>query len=443
MKKIYLIGIGGIGISALARYYLSEGAKIIGSDLSSNETTEKLIKEGAQIFIGPHQSKHLPDDINLVVYSAAVPKDNPERQKALQLQTQNNQLEILSYPQALGKISQQYFTIAVSGTHGKSTTVAMTSLILMEAGLDPTIFIGTKLKEFPEGNFRKGKSRYLVLEADEWQASFLNYYPQILVITNIEEEHLDFYKDIEDILQTYQKAIDRLPQRGILIINNDSPSIRRLKIRPDIQVLKYSHQDPLVAKLQKILKVPGDYNLRNALASFYIGRSLNLSDQIIFQGLEKYQGCWRRFDQRSGILAGRQFTLVYDYAHHPTALAAFLQALREKFPQKKIIAIFQPHQYERTWKLLIKFIDVLKKSNAWVDQLILTDIYEVAGREKEAKQKINAQLLAKKTQSTFIVFQPLANLSQYLKQELQGGEIVAVIGAGNIYEWGKSTLEKK
>lgn len=443
MMRIYFIGIGGIGISALARYYLSEGDKVMGSNLVANETTEELIEGGVQIFIGPHQSEHLPNDIDLVVYSTAVPEDNPERQKAIRLRKGKKLLEVLSYPQALGKISQKYFTIAISGTHGKSTTVAMTSLMLIEAGLDPTVFVGTKLKEFPERNFRQGKSRYLVLEADESQASFLNYHPRILVITNIEEEHLDFYKNLEDILRTYQEMINYLPQQGTLIINDDNPAIRQLKIRPDIQVVKYSWKDSLIPKLQKILKVPGDYNINNALASFYIGRSLGLKDQAIFQGLEKYQGCWRRFDERSGSLSGKQFTLVYDYAHHPTALAAFLKALREKFPQKKIIAIFQPHQYERTWKLWDKFIEVLKESEAWVNQLVITDIYEVAGREKEAKQKINAQLLEEKTQSPSVIFCPLVDLSRYLKQELEGEEVIAVIGAGNIYEWGKSALEKK
>ena len=441
--KVYLIGIGGIGISALARYYLGKGAKIMGSDLASNETIEELIQEGIQIFIGPHQSEHLPDDIDLVVYTAAVSEDNPERKRALQLQKENPKLEILSYPQALGKISRSYFTVAVSGVHGKSTTAAMISQILIEAGLDPTIVIGTKMKELPQKNFRAGKSQYLVLEADEWQASFLNYYPQVLVITSIEEEHLDFYHGLEDILQAYQKLIQHLPVEGILIINDDSPATHRLAIRSDLQVFHHSLADSSASPLEKILKVPGKYNLSNALASFNVGRALKLTRETIIQGLEKYEGCWRRFDQRLGKLEEKDFTLVYDYAHHPTALKFFLQALREKFPRKKILAVFQPHQYKRTAKLFSQFVQVLKKADTWVDQLIVTDIYRVAGREKKGEKKIKAETLVQAAQSPSVVFQPPEKLSSYLQKELEGGEVVAVIGAGDIYEWGKTTLEKK
>ena len=443
MKKIYFIGIGGIGISSLAHYYLSQGIEVIGSDLSANETTEELKREGAKIFIGPQEANHLPVNLEMVIYSKAVPEDNAERKRALELQSQNNQIEVLSYPQALGKISRSYFTIAISGTHGKSTTVAMTSLVLTENKIDPTVFIGTKLKEFSNQNFRKGKSHYLLLEADEWQASFLNYYPQILVITNIEEEHLDFYHNLKDILQSYQQLVDHLPRGGTLILNEDNIAISQIKTRPGINVIKYSLKDPLIPQLQKILQVPGDYNLYNALASFYVARSLNIKKQDILQALGKYQGCWRRFDQRQGKLGKKDITLVYDYAHHPTALAAFLQALRNKFPQRKIIAIFQPHQYERTLKLLEQFTKVFKKSTNWVNQLIITDIYGVAGREKGAQGKIKAETLVKKTQTSSVIFQPMSKLTSYLSQILQGGEVIAIIGAGDIYQWGKTTLEKK
>ncbi len=441
--KVYFIGIGGIGISSLARYYLHQGAEVLGSDLSANETTEELGQKGASVFIGRQQGEQLPADIDLVVYSVAVPSTNPEREKALQLQKENSKLEILSYPQALGKISRSYFTVAVSGVHGKSTTAAMISRMLIEAGLDPTIVIGTKMKKLPEKNFRAGKSQYLVLEADEWRASFLNYYPQVLVITSIEEEHLDFYHNLEDILQAYQKLLQHLPAGGILIINDDSPATHRLTIRPDLQVFHYSLVDPLALPLEKILKVPGKYNLSNALASFNVGRALKLNQETILQGLAGYKGCWRRFDQRQGKLGKKDFILVYDYAHHPTALKAFLQALRERFPREKILAIFQPHQYERTVKLFSQFVQVLKEADAWVDQLIITDIYKVAGREKRGEEKIKAETLVQTARSPSVVFQSLGKLGSYLQKELEGGEVVAVIGAGDIYDWGKTTLEKK
>ena len=439
MKKAYFIGIGGIGISSLARYYLSENFEVFGSDLAPSETTEELEQEGVHLFIGPQKPEHLPKDLSIVVYSAAVPVHNPERARAVELQKENPHLKILSYPQALGEISQRYFTIAISGTHGKSTTVAMTNLILSEAGLDPTVFAGTKLKELNGKNFHRGKSRYLILEADEWQASFLNYYPQVLVITNLEAEHLDFYRNLDDILATYQKFINHLSRQGTLILNGDTPIFQKLKPRQDIKVRKYSLRDPVAKKIAQIIKVPGDYNLYNALASFQVGQTLGIEESSILTALGKYQGCWRRFDERKGRLGHRSFDLIYDYAHHPTALRAVLEALRKKFPEKKIIAVFQPHQYDRTFKLQEQFIQAFQEAPRWVNQLIITDIYEVAGRETE--KKITAKELIEKTQNPGVIFQPLKNLAAYL--ENHPSEVVALIGAGNIYEWGRKTLEKK
>jgi UDP-N-acetylmuramate--alanine ligase len=441
--KVYFIGIGGIGVSALARYYLHQGAQVFGSDLFFNETIEELKDQGAMIFVGEQKAKNLPTDLDLVVYSLAVCSSNPERKKALELKKINKSLKVFSYPQALGKISQQYFTIAVSGVHGKSTTAAMVTSILITAGLDPTIFIGTKIKELSEKNFRIGKSQYLILEADEWRASLLNYFPQALIITNIEEDHLDFYHNLEEIIETYQKMIDQLPAKGVLIVNEDNPAIHHLKIPSDIKTISYSLTDPVASQLKKVLKVPGEYNLSNALASYYLAQTLGVSEKDILQGLTNYQGCWRRFDQRLGKLENKDFVLVYDYAHHPTALKSFLKALREKFPQQKILAIFQPHQYERTVRLADSFIQALKESEAWVDQLIITDIYKVAGREGKGKGKIKAKDLVEAAQSPSVVFKPLKKLKGFLLKEIKGKEIVAVIGAGDIYEWGRSTLEKK
>jgi len=200
--KIHFIGIGGIGVSALAQYYLAKGHKVSGSDLVSSEITGSLKKSGAKIFIARHLAKNLPDDTDLVIYSPAVSSDNPEIEKA-----KKSGIKIQSYPEALGELTKKYFTITVSGTHGKSTTCAMIALVLMKAGLDPTVIVGTKLKEFNGSNFRIGKSKYLIIEADEWQASFLNYWPKIIVLTNIEREHLDYYKDLKHILKTYKEYI--------------------------------------------------------------------------------------------------------------------------------------------------------------------------------------------------------------------------------------------
>ena len=206
--KIHFIGIGGIGISALAQYYLAKGHKISGSDLVSSEITELLRKKGAKLL----KFKELSSSVGLVIYSPAVPEHNPELKKAEKLK-----IKCLSYPQALGELTKQHFTIAVCGTHGKSTTTAMLGLILIKAGFDPTVIIGTKLREFGNSNFRAGNGKYLVIEADEHFGSFLNYWPKMIVITNIEKDHLDYYKNLQSVKKAVRQFVGHLSKAGILI----------------------------------------------------------------------------------------------------------------------------------------------------------------------------------------------------------------------------------
>ena len=210
--KVHFIGIGGIGVSALAQYYLAKGHKVSGSDLTSSEITEALKKMGAKIFIGRHKAKNIPKDVDLIIYSPAIQKTNPELKQAYQIQNTKYDIQIFSYPQALGELTKTHFTIAVSGTHGKSTTTAMVGLLLVKAGLDPTVIVGTKIKEFGNSNCRVGKSQYLVIEADEHFASFLNYWPRIIVLTTIEKDHLDYYKNLNNILFS---SLNKLITNGI------------------------------------------------------------------------------------------------------------------------------------------------------------------------------------------------------------------------------------
>ena len=234
--KIHFIGIGGIGVSALAQFYQAKGHIVSGSDLTTSKTIEYLKSLGIKIYIGEHIKENISADVDLVIYSPAVRAENPELHKAHLMQTENHELKVQSYPEALGDLTKQYFTIAVSGSHGKSTTSAMISLLLVKAGLNPTVIIGTKLKEFlapeseePEGtNFKMGSSGILVIEADEHFASFLNYWPKIIVLTNIEEEHLDFYKNINNILKTYKEYIGHVPKDGFLVANKDDKNIKKI-----------------------------------------------------------------------------------------------------------------------------------------------------------------------------------------------------------------------
>src|SRR3989339_225858 len=203
--KVYFIGIGGIGVSALARYYLSRKDKVFGSDLAESEITKGLIKIGARVFIGKHRTKNVAKNTDLMIYSPAVNNDNPELKAARKLK-----IKCQSYPQSLGEITKGYFTIAVAGTHGKGTTTALISLILIKAGLDPTVIIGTKLKEFGDSNFRQGKSKYLVVEADEYKSSFLNYWPKIIVLTCLDKDHLDYFKNLNNIIKTFERFVKKL-----------------------------------------------------------------------------------------------------------------------------------------------------------------------------------------------------------------------------------------
>jgi len=376
--NIHFIGIGGIGVSALAQYYLSSGHKVSGSDLVSSETTELLKNKGIKITIGKHKTKNLSKNTDLVIYSPAVQKNNLELKAA-----RKNKIKCQSYPEALGDLTKKYFTIAISGTHGKSTTTAMTALVLIKVGLDPTVILGTKLKEFNNSNFRKGKSKYLIIEADEWKASFLNYFPKIIALTNIEKEHLDYYKDINHILRTYRKYISHLPEKAILIINGKDKNILKLKTQfKRLKIKDYSSNQKQVEKLKKILKVPGEHNVLNASTALTIAQSLKVPDQISFKALSEYKGAWRRFEESKLKIGNQKLKIISDYAHHPTEVKATLKAAREKFPNKEIWCVFQPHQYQRTFYLFKDFISVFKLAidKIKINKIIITDIYDVAGR---------------------------------------------------------------
>ena len=421
---IHFIGIGGIGVSALARHFLFEGYKVTGSDLSDSELIQDLIDKGAEISIN-HSKKNINKNIDRVVFSPAVPKDNPERKEAERLG-----IDLFSYPEALGELTKNYFTIAVSGTHGKSTTTSMAGLMMEEAGLDPTVVVGTKLTEFDNSNYKKGDSKYLLIEADEWQGSLLNYNPDIAILTNLELEHLDYYKNLSELVDTFQNYLEKIKEGGKVILNGEDQNLKKLKT--DKETHKFSKKEKIADKVKSVLKVPGDHNLENALAVFRLGEVLGVDRDIILKGLSKFKGTWRRFEQKEATVRGNKQTLISDYAHHPTELQAVLEACREKFPQKEIWALFQPHQYQRSLHLKDDFREVFNRHP--VDKLFITDIYSVPGREKEEiKEKINSKKLAADTNADYLAGN-LESLTQFLRDNLQGDELIVIIGAGDIYK---------
>jgi UDP-N-acetylmuramate--alanine ligase len=437
--KVHFIGIGGIGVSALAQYYLAKGFEVSGSDLTETEITEMLKKKGAKILIGKNVKENLSDDTNLVIFSPAVKKDNPELKKAKILQCQ-----ILSYPEALGKLTKKYFTIAVSGAHGKSTTASMISLLLLKTGFNPTAILGTKLKEFGDSNFYMGGfsqkqfgAKILVIEADEYKSSFLSYYPNIIVLTNIEEEHLDYYGNLNNILESFREYIFHLPRDGYLVFNREDENIAQLDFSDaEFNKVSYSIQDREIKQLREVLKVPGLHNASDALAAFRIGKILGLEDNEILEALSAYKGAWRRFEIKELILADKKTILVSDYAHHPTEIKVTLEAAREKWPKKRIWVVFQPHQYQRTYFLFDKLVQVFKEAK--IDKLILSPIYEAAGREnKEIFSKVSSKKLSNRIGKKSIFISDLKEIKNYLENNMQQDEVIIIMGAGDIYHLNK------
>jgi UDP-N-acetylmuramate--alanine ligase len=376
-KHVHFIGIGGIGISAIARLLIAEGIGISGSDRSASDITNSLQKAGATIFIG-HAAENLPANCDTVVYTVAVPADNPELTEA-----RRRNLSAFSYPQTLEIISREKFTIAVSGTHGKTTTTAMLGSILIEAGLDPTILVGSLMTDPRQShsgaavsqhgtNFISGKSRYFVVEADEYKKSFHNLFPKILVITNIDADHLDFYKDLADIQASFAELARRVPADGFIICTTADPHLKPVIDDSGIsaRILDYSTHSTASLKLH----VPGAHNRQNAAAAGTAAAALGVSLPAINSALEHFRGTWRRFQYKGETTEG---ALVFDdYAHNPKKVAAAIAGAREAYPKHRIITVFQPHLYSRTKSLFNEFVEALGTA----DHVILLPIY--AAREQ-------------------------------------------------------------
>jgi UDP-N-acetylmuramate--alanine ligase len=430
---IHFVGIGGIGVSALAQYFLAKKFKVSGSDLVSSEITKLLERKGARIKIGVHKKTNLAEKTDLLIYSPAINLfKNPET-----IEAQKQGIKVQSYPQALGEITKQFFTIAISGTHGKSTTASMLSLLMIKAKLDPTVIIGTKLKKFRNSNFRKGKSKYLVIEADEHFASFLNYCPQAIILTNIEADHLDYYGNYKNLLETFRKYINRLPKKGLIIANKEDRVLNKLKISPKDRkrwkIKEYSTKQPDARKLKRVLTIPGEHNLSNALAALTMARVLKIPDKLSFKALSEYQGAWRRFEEKEIKINNKKIKIISDYGHHPTEIMATIKAAREKYPYSKIKCVYQPHQYQRTYYLFTDFVESFRQAPA--DEIIITDVYDVAGREEEKiKEKVNSEKLVKEINRPKVFYLPKNKILRNIRKKAKEEEVVIIMGAGDIYK---------
>lgn len=421
-RRVHFVGIGGIGVSALAQWYLSEGWNVTGSDASRSDITNKLVHHGAIVHIGSHNANWVRPNVSRLIYSVAVKKENPERQKA-----QNFSIPQLSYAEALGELTKKYKTIAVAGAHGKSTTTAMSALMLLKAGFDPTVIVGTKLKEFGNSNFRKGKSEWLVLEADEFHGSFLHYIPYAVIITNIDREHLEFYKKFENIKKAFRAFIHRIKPDGYLVLNHEDKNILSFKLKNPQHISYYDRKGLRAAKVKTLLKIPGEHNHSNAMACDALGSILGIPISVRNKVFSQFTGTWRRFEYR-GIYRGVK---VYDdYAHHPTEIQAALSGAREKFPKAKIWAIFQPHLAERLSLLFSDFTRAFHKA----DQVIILETYQVLGRESDSRKNRGAKNLADKLS----ISQPTRFMKDFkdvlhaLKTETAKENVLLFMGAGNV-----------
>lgn len=433
-KQVYFIGIGGIGMSALARYFLAQNWSVLGSDLAESSITKELRKEGVEVEIGQEEA-HIKPDLDLIIRTQAVTSENPELKAAKALK-----IRVLTYPEAVGAITRRYPTLAIAGAHGKSTTTAMTAKILLESGFNPTVILGSKYKLLGGKNFRSGKN-YLVLEADEYGGAFLHYSPAFAAVTNVDREHLDFYKNLENVKIAFLKFFGNVRKGGALVLNDDDKNLRSLKKavavlakKNSLRVIWYSKKSTEAKKIKKILPLPGNHNLSNALAASGLGRALGIGEKEILSALSGYEGIWRRMEYR-GKLPGADTLLFDDYGHHPSEIKATLAAFKEKYPDKKLICIFQPHQAKRLEVLFKEFLTAFGEA----DSLLLLPIYKVPGRD-EIKNAYTAERLVlelkKKYPRREISYLPNAKkLREALLTASEGAPAVAVLmGAGNIVD---------
>ena len=442
-KKVYFSGIGGIGVSALAKMFYGEGVKVLGSDLARSDITDDLERLGATIHY-KQIKKNIDKDINLLIYSPAVPETNPERVAATELG-----IEQKSYPEFLGELSLMIDTIAVSGTNGKSTTTAMLASILIEAKVDPMVIIGSKMGKI-KGNFHAGKGNKFVLEACEYRGHMLHLNPGAIILTNIEEDHLDYFKDLAHIIATFQQYISRLNGiNQILVINNDDLNTTQLNL-PKCQIVTYAINETADVRAVNIqvepgrqrfsleyqgvnlgkidLQVPGKFNIYNALAAVAYCLKTGIEFECIRKSLKAYTGLWRRFEK----IYDEEVTIISDYAHHPTAVKATIQAVKDFYPGRRVVAVFQPHQHDRTKKLFNDFIASLREA----DRVIVSEIFDVAGREEACLSVSSADLVKKlneaKTESS-VYAKDLADTLTLVNEAIIAGDVVLVMGAGDIY----------
>ena len=450
-KRVHCIGIGGIGLSAVAEIFMSRGFEVSGSDMRECDITERLMDQGAKIFLG-HRAKNV-EDADLVVYTVAVGDDNPELARARELG-----IPTITRAQALGALMGEYDnSIAISGTHGKTTTTSMVSLILKNAQKEPTILVGGNLEEIG-GNCYVGDKDYFVTEACEYRDSFLELRPNIEIILNIDSDHLDYFKDVEHIARSFEKFAHLVPEDGVVIAYEANAFVHHaIEGLPNVvtfglssasdyyasnidfdtdgmPVFNVNHGGESLCTIH--LSIPGEHNILNALAAFACTHILGVEVEDIVKTLENYHGTHRRFD-----ILGRTSTdvkIIDDYAHHPTEIKATLSAIKN-MKHETLWCLFQPHTYTRTIALIDEFGEAFDNA----DEIILAEIY--AAREKNI-YKISSTIIMEKimehdpSKHVFYI-EDFEDIASFVYEKAGPGDLVLTMGAGDIYKVGEMILD--
>jgi UDP-N-acetylmuramate--alanine ligase len=414
ISRIHFIGIGGIGMSALARHFRTEKKVVSGSDSTLSPLTKALDAEGIQIF-GDQVASNITKDIELIVYTEAMSKDHEEMDAARALE-----VPMMNYFEALGLAMNPYYLVAVAGTHGKTTTTAMITDIFETAGKDPTAIIGS-LRAKSKSNYRAGKSKYAIVEACEYKRDFLSLHPDILVITNIEFEHVDYYNDLKDVQSAFRTLAEQVNENGVVITDTADRSIAPVIKDLTVPVLNYREY----FDLHLPMKQPGMHNRLNAAAALAVAYREKLDLEQAKESLSNFSGTWRRFEFK-GESNG---ALVYDdYAHHPTEILATISAARELYPDRKLTIVFQPHTFTRTKRLFSDFA----KAFGMADAVVLLPIY--AAREQNesgvSSRELSVKALEFSRDARFV--ESVDAAEEYLRKTLTNQDVLIVMGAGDV-----------
>ncbi len=446
---IHFVGIGGIGMSGIAELLLNLGYKVSGSDTASTDITERLKKLGGLLYNGHNESNIEGADV--VVVSSAISPENPEVIAASQIS-----IPVIPRAEMLAELMRLKYSIAVAGAHGKTTTTSIISSVLAKGGLDPTVVIGGKLKSI-NSNALLGQGNYIVAEADESDGSFLKYSPAIAVVTNIDKEHLDFYKDMYAIKDVFLNFIDRIPFYGLAVLCLDNEFIQeiipRIKKRfttygmssqavfqaKNVSIdgliarFKVSHQGKDLGKIA--LNLPGIHNVYNSLASIAVGLELDIPFNVIKDALETLQGVQRRLEIKG---EAKGITVIDDYGHHPTEIRTTLQAAKDCWPDRRVIVVFQPHRYTRTKALFDDFTRAFYQS----DHLLILPIYPAGEKEIEGIDSILlCEKIAAHGHKEVIYMNDMQSAVEYLKEILIQNDILLTLGAGDVWKVGMAVLD--